>query len=202
MGSGRTDTHALLQSTALALFKERGYDGVTAMEIACAAGVTERTFFRHFASKDEILLAGHEERLALLDRVLGSRPPDEPVLDSLRVAVGDVAVDFMEAPQDFWLRMRLVSDTPSLAWRNAKMQADWERAFASFLRPRLGSPDGHLRARLMAACAVAALRAALEDWLERGGSTDVDLRELCDRALLMAAGPDLGWSEPAVVTPT
>ena len=189
------DTHEVLQSTALELFLQRGYDGVTAAQISEAAGVTERTFFRHFPSKDEILLGGHEERLALLDRVLSDRPGDEPVLESLRAAVGEVVTDFGDATADLRARMEIISRTPSLAWRSAKMQSDWEQVLAEFVRSRLDGSDAALKARLIAACAVAAIRVSLEAWLERGGMTDIDLRELCDEALLLAAdGSNLGWA--------
>ena len=194
-GSPRTDTRAQLQVTALALFRDRGYDGVTAMEIATAAGVSERTFFRHFASKDETLLGGHAERLARLDAALRARPPTESPIDSLRAAVAIVAADFQHAPEDLWFQLDLIARTPSLGWRHSQMQGDWERTIARFLRRRLRPPDEALRARLMAACAVAALRVALDDWHEEGGG-DIDIAAVSDRALVLAANAsDLGWRD-------
>jgi AcrR family transcriptional regulator len=82
------EVHRCLQQTALELFRERGYDQTTAAEIAARAGVTERTFFRHFADKREVLFGRSDDlRAVLVEKIL--QAPD--VAEPLRVVTGVLA---------------------------------------------------------------------------------------------------------------
>src|SRR5579863_847171 len=91
MGRWEPNSRGRLQEAALILFAERGYDQTTAAEIAARAGVTERTFFRHFRDKKEVLFAGEAEfREGLTDAVFSAPPalaPLEALLWAMR-AVG------------------------------------------------------------------------------------------------------------------
>src|SRR5437773_11582051 len=84
-------TAAELEAAALRLFGERGFDAVTVDDIAAEADVCRRTFFRYFASKEDVLLSDHPRRLAELRQGLAARPPEEPVLTALRHTLLELA---------------------------------------------------------------------------------------------------------------
>lgn len=80
-------TREALVDSAFRLFQKKGYDATTVEEIADAVDVSARTFFRYFASKEDVVLTYQEEQFAAMVDALAARPADEPVLTSLRNAV-------------------------------------------------------------------------------------------------------------------
>ena len=107
-------TKADLERAAMRLFAERGFDAVTVDDIAAAVDVSARTFFRHFGSKDDVLMSFHRERLDRLRKQLASRPGDESPLVAVRQAMVAMAEDYEADKEDLFLRTRLMADTPSL----------------------------------------------------------------------------------------
>src|SRR5665213_4461042 len=100
MGRWQPDSRGRLQEAALALYSERGFDQTTAAQIAARAGLTERTFFRHFADKREVLFAGSallQERIVA--GVAGAPPTDGP-LDAVGGGLGAAAVMLGEFRRD------------------------------------------------------------------------------------------------------
>ena len=89
----RAQTRERLQQAALELFHRDGFDATSVAEIAAAAGVTERTFFRHFPSKEAVLFQDYESRLEWFSAALAVRPLDEPILASVAVAVNSFPDD-------------------------------------------------------------------------------------------------------------
>ena len=89
-------TRREIAAATLRLASERGLDHVTVEQIAAAAEVAPRTFFRYFDSKEDALLADHSERLALLRETLRARPADEGPLTAVRAAILEVVGDFEE----------------------------------------------------------------------------------------------------------
>lgn len=81
MGRWAPGARERLRDAAMELFAERGFDAVTVSEIAARAGVTERTFFRHFADKREVLFAGQEELAASFTEAIAGAPADAALLD-------------------------------------------------------------------------------------------------------------------------
>src|SRR5262245_29751783 len=79
-----------LERHALRLFAKRGFADVTVDDIASAAHISVRTFYRYFPSKDEVLQVQIEQRSAALRAALATRPPDEPPLQSVRIALAAV----------------------------------------------------------------------------------------------------------------
>jgi AcrR family transcriptional regulator len=167
-------TAAELEAAAYRLFGERGFDNVTVDDIAVEADVSRRTFFRYFASKEDVLLADHFVQLARLREAMASRPDDEPIVTALRNSVLSLTTDFEERKEKVVIRARLMRDTPSLQARSLVHQQLWENAMQEMVADRLGvDPVKDLRPGVVAAAALAAMRVAFTIWLSAGCKGDV-----------------------------
>src|ERR671927_90907 len=92
----RKRTAADLEEAALRLFSAKGFDAVTIDDIAAAADVSRRTFFRYFASKEDVILSDPPRRLDELQVALDRRPADEPAMTALRQAILSLAGSYEE----------------------------------------------------------------------------------------------------------
>ena len=170
----RQRTTADLEEAALALFGERGFDAVTIDDIAAAADVSRRTFFRYFASKEDVILSDHPKRLDELQAALDRRPGDEPALTALRNAILSLAGTYQEDREHMLRRFRLVTTTPSLEARSLCLQRNWETAVTEMLAARMGvDPATDLRPGVVASTTMAAMRIATANWLAADGQGDV-----------------------------
>jgi AcrR family transcriptional regulator len=163
-----------LEAAALRLFGERGFDSVTVDDIAAEADVSRRTFFRYFASKEDVLLADHFVQLARLRAAMDARPPDETILTALRNAILSMTEDFEDRKEMVILRGRIMRGTPSLQARSLVHQRAWEEAMQEMVAGRLGvDPAVDLRPGVVAATALAAMRVAFGNWLSAGAQGDL-----------------------------
>ena len=92
----KLETRLALARAAMRLFEERGYAETTVDEIAAAANVSRRTFFRYFASKDEVFIVDPQGKLAALHVALADGPPDEPTIAALRRGMVALASAYFE----------------------------------------------------------------------------------------------------------
>lgn len=185
MGGARTrpgnGTRQRLQRTALELFSSHGFDAVRVADITEACGVSERTFFRHFATKEDVLLADHGTRLSRLEQALAHRPAGESASASIVAAVTEVAAEYVSA--DLVVQSQLLEETPSLRARSMELQTEWERVIAAAITDRVGD---ELEAAALGASAVACLRVAVRHW--RAANHAVDLPDIVRRALGVVQG--------------
>ena len=157
------DVRTRLQHAALALFRERGYDRTTAAEIAARAGVTERTFFRHFPDKREILFEGEAILREALTASIIDAPDDLGPLDMLFRSFRSVR-QLLENNRPFSKpRHDVISATPALQERELAKLAALAEALASALKAR-GVAD--LQAILAARAGMAAFAYATIAWIE------------------------------------
>lgn len=170
---------------ALDLFVARGFDAVTVDDIAASAGISRRTFFRYFETKEDALLPADASRLQRLEQALRERPAAEGAFDAVRGAVLELAHDYETGSTEFLQQARLVLATPSVHARSLGHQADWEEVIRAFAAQRAGRPETSLLPQLLAAGCMAALRSALTTWLHDDGRTDL-------MALVTAALDGLG----------
>lgn len=177
----KAQTRDALVAAALGLFAERGYDATTIEDIADAADVSPRTFFRYFASKDDVLFSGFPDATTEFLELLDARPTDEPVISSLRHAALELSHRELDDVDATRLILSLVTDTKSLADTYLGLLGSIEAMVVEWAARRLGTSTSDLRPRLLAAAAMAARRAAVDTWLR--GDTDADLQELLAEAL-------------------
>ncbi|MGD9796898.1 MAG: TetR/AcrR family transcriptional regulator [Acidimicrobiia bacterium] len=180
----RRATTLRLEEVALELFAEHGYDNVTTAQIAAAAEVSHRTFFRHFpGGKEDLLLVEHRESLAEVAKELLARPPHEDILTAVRMSVSRIAHTFERADDvDRALKRRKVlADTPALRGRALAEQIGGQDALIHLVAVRMSvDPDRDLRPRLIVATYLAAIQVALLAWV-MGSEEPID--SLCSRAL-------------------
>jgi AcrR family transcriptional regulator len=169
--------HALAHA-ALQLFDVHGVDATTVEEIADAVGVSARTFHRYFTSKEDVLFADWAERRARFAQFLVSRPADEPLLDTLRAAVHDLAAGIYGDADDERRRMRLILGSFTLRARSLQHGDSLSLVVAEHAALRLGSAPGDPLPRLLASVTLAALRTARERWLD---DPNLDYRDEIDR---------------------
>jgi AcrR family transcriptional regulator len=178
-------TRDALVRAAVELFTSQGYDRTTVDEIAAAVDVSQRTFFRYFAGKDEAALALHDLSVAHFLRALHSRPPHEPPLEALRRAVLDGWDRISEAiedvvPVDLYLRMyRLVESTPVLLAAHLRRSAETEEEIARLIARREGlDVDADPRPRVAVALFGGVLRVTERQWSARGDLSLDAMRDL------------------------
>jgi AcrR family transcriptional regulator len=151
-----------LQEAALALYREHGYDAITAAEIAAAAGVTERTFFRHFPDKREVLFGGQDTMRAAVARAVAEVPDGPEPLDVLAKAFRAL-LPHLEANRPFaGPRSEIIATNPGLRERELAKIASLQEAAAEALAAR-GIPAR--QAVLAAHVGVAVLGQTLQDWM-------------------------------------
>jgi AcrR family transcriptional regulator len=163
-----------LHEAALALAAERGADRVTIEDIADAAGVSRRTFSNYFGSKEEALLYRDQVRLRMLLDLIRARPARESAWTALTNGAFDLYARVGERDPGWLAETRLVRTHPSLAGYQVAAYHALERDLAEHIATRLpepttgvSDPDRGMRARLMAAAYLSALRIALRSWLDR-----------------------------------
>jgi AcrR family transcriptional regulator len=169
-----------LSDAALQLFAEQGYAATTVDDVAAAAGVTQRTFFRHFRDKEEVVFADDDRLLeVLLDGVRGARSDD--AADALRSALHAIAEELEPLQEPLRLRAGIIATDVALTGRELTKQTRWKDAVADALRGQGYDPA---RADLLAHVGFAVFRHAQEGWLAEdtgpglGARVDLALAEL------------------------
>ncbi len=162
MSRWEPDARGRLERAALELYAERGFDQTTVAEIAKRAGLTERTFFRHFADKREILFAGTGMLQDHIVRAVAGAPADAAPIDAVAAAVVAVGELLQERRPQARKRQAVIDAHPELRERELIKLATLAAALTGALRER-GVPD--LAARLAAEAGIAAFRVAFDRWI-------------------------------------
>jgi AcrR family transcriptional regulator len=173
MGRWEPDSRGRLHEAALALYSERGFDQTTAAQIAERAGVTERTFFRHFADKREVLFGG---AAILKEQILAgvvSAPSSDDPFDALSCGLDAAAAMLGESRRDLALqRQAVITANPELRERELTKLADYATAIAAALGQRgVAEPQ----ATMVAEAGMTVLRVALTQWASGNDGRDLDV---------------------------
>lgn len=179
-GRRRATSREELERAAFSLFAARGFEATTVDEIAAAAGIGRRTFFRYFASKNDIPWGAFEQELERMRARLRACPPQVPLMDAIREAL----VDFNRV-EDAQLplhrrRMELILRVPALFAHSALRFTAWREVIAEFAAARTGQRPGQLAPQAIAHAVLGVCVAAYEHWLD---DPDADLSALLDGAM-------------------
>jgi AcrR family transcriptional regulator len=173
-----------LADAALKLLTYQGFEETTIDQMVAAAGVSQRTFFRYFGSKEDVVVHSLADTGAQLCAALTARPAGEPPAVALRAAVSVFIALCREHPEKALRLTRVVLDTPSLLGRYLERQAQWRRDIATELGRRLGlDPARDLRPELAAGVALTAFDTVLRRWVASDGAEDLDV--LTDEAFAL-----------------
>jgi AcrR family transcriptional regulator len=181
--SSRTErTREALRHAALARFLRQGVEATTVAEIAADAGVTERTFYRHYPSKHRILFADYDARLDWFRRALSVRPPAESIACSVRIAVESFPYDDV-LQQIAQLRSKQL-ERELVQAHIRSLQADLASEIERHTTARTAATgDDAFLISVAAQCISAVMFAALEAWLASGHLNNDELSRLVDLGL-------------------
>lgn len=175
-------SEAELSHLALELFAERGFGATTIDDIAAAAGIGRRTFFRYFPSKNDLPWGEFERELEGMRQMLAETPDDVPLMEAIRLAV----IEFNRLPPSeipyHRRRMELILTVPSLMAHSSLRYRSWRQVVAEFVARRLGVPEDSMQPQAIAWSVLGIAISAYELWL---ADEDADLSELLDCSLRM-----------------
>lgn len=161
MSRWEPNTRARLAAAALELYAERGFEQTTVAEIAGRTGLTERTFFRHFADKREVLFGGAEVLLEALATTVADAPADAAPL-AIVVAALESAGSYIRDREHSRRRQAVIDANPELQERELIKMATWAAALVAALRER---GVDVVVANLAAEAGVAIFKVAFGRWL-------------------------------------
>ncbi|MEX2373758.1 MAG: TetR family transcriptional regulator [Dehalococcoidia bacterium] len=153
-----------IAEAALQLFLERGFVETTIDDIALAAGISRRTFFRYFATKDDTVLEYIAQTGGRFIERYMVRPDGEPTLAAVQAAVREVLEEVGSETERARALGRLIRETPSLRARHLTIHQQWELDLADAISHRRGAPADDLKSRLLAALAVVAVDVGSYRW--------------------------------------
>lgn len=169
-----------LAAAAMELFATKGYEETTVDEIAAAAGVARRTFFRHFRAKEEAIFPDHDDTLERARAVLDAAPAHEHPLDTVCRGIKEVMRMYAASPAGSVERYKLTREVPALREREIASVARYERLFTRYLLGHFDESAHHdgdndpLLAEVAASAVVTAHNHVLRRWLRGGGVGDVE----------------------------
>ena len=180
LGRRPSTSRAQLEQVAFALFARRGFDDTAVDDIAAAAGIARRTFFRYYASKTDLVWGEFDAELDRFRAWFAAVPAGDPVLQAVRRAV----VDFNVLPGDQVAahreRMSLILGVPTLFASSTLRFVQWREVIAGFVASRTGGSASDLLPVTVGHAALGATLAAYEQWLRHD---DARLDQLLDAAL-------------------
>ncbi len=157
-------TRHALANAAVDLFTQRGYDAVTMADVAESAGVSRRTAFRYFASKDDLLMEYPLSWLPLFDEAV-ERHGDLPLPDRLRAASHAIAAHIEVDPEPVKRAMAIALSQPALAARYAAVARQWiDRIATEIAGEPPESPEEAVRTRVLASAVMGMIDTTLELW--------------------------------------
>lgn len=195
MGRPRVTSRAALERLAFELFARQGFDETTVDDIAAAAGIGRRTFFRYFGSKNDLVWGDFEHELARLRVLLDEADPDTPMMEAVRDAV--VAFNSFDAGDVPWhrQRMELILRVPTLQADATLRYASWREIITAFVAARVGLAPTEMLPVLAGHTVLAASISAYEYWLsveaaeDLAGLLDTALRRVADGLAASDPGP-------------
>ena len=169
----RRSTREALRRVALAQFASKGFANATVTEIAEEAGVTERTFFRHFPTKEAVLFADYETHVEWLAQALAQRPATESLFDAVLAGVRSFPHDLEVVRQAAIARSTLIS-AERTAGHLRVVQSSFAEVLTEFVKTRYPAvPEIDLVSQVAGAALAAALVVAVEKWGHDGCADDL-----------------------------
>lgn len=180
VGRPEVTTHAEIEQVAFRLFRRHGFDGTTLDAIAIKVGVSRRTLFRYFSSKNDIPWGQFDRTLEGFRAILDSMPEDLPLHEAVHRGV----VAFNEFPANarptHRERMQLLLETPALRAHSMLRYAEWRAVIAEFVALRRGLAASDLLPQVVSQVSLALALAAYDEWLRDPASS---LPTLLDAAM-------------------
>ncbi|MFJ6701243.1 MULTISPECIES: TetR family transcriptional regulator [unclassified Streptomyces] len=156
---------------ALVLFDAKGFDETTVEDIAAAAGISSRSFFRYFPTKEDAVIVDPAGPGLLVRDALAARPADEVPWQAMRAALQPI-VDIADADPERTLRaMRVIIATASLRARNLEKHIVWAEMITPVMAARLAAPrGGDVPAQAVIVAALSCLDVAFAGWIADDGA--------------------------------
>ncbi|MGR6920159.1 TetR/AcrR family transcriptional regulator [[Actinomadura] parvosata] len=190
----RAQTRRMIQGHAVRLFAERGYDATTVNDVAEAAGVSPMTVYRHFPTKEDLVLV--DQRGELVAARIAASPAEQLLARRIGDALVDTAATLTgdDDGRAFLLtRLRLMVSTPALRARHLDNQYALQQAIIDALGADATDPEAAFRAEAAAGACLSALHTALVRWAEDDGRGE--LPGLVTKALTAVFGEDVFGGE-------
>ncbi|MFD7080135.1 TetR/AcrR family transcriptional regulator [Streptomyces sp. NPDC002181] len=179
---------ASIFDTAMRLFAEQGYEATTIAQIAKEAGISQRSLFRYFGTKEDIVCGEQEELGELLRSTVEAQPAGATAWEALRAGF-EVLMEAHGDPGQLLEITTLIFDTPPLRARYTQKRLRWQELVQPAVTARMPAGEGpvpQVRAAAVTATVFACVDAATEAWVRSGGSAD--LATLYDEALAAVRG--------------
>ncbi|MFJ8806354.1 TetR family transcriptional regulator [Streptomyces sp. NPDC102490] len=164
----RRAVRAELADVAIGLFVRQGFDDTTVEDIARAAGMTKRSFFRYFPTKEDVVFDGIDLTGEKVVADIAARPAEEDPWDSLRQVLRAWQEE-IHAGEQVLATLRLIEATPALVGRLHQRRAEWRRRVSDALRNRPGAGIDAYTADLLTNAATAVLDAVSSQWVRSNG---------------------------------
>lgn len=192
VGLGRppVTSRAELEQISLAMFADRGFDVTSVDEIAAAAGIGRRTFFRYFKSKNDVVWGDFDSQLERFDQWFRECRPELPIVAAVRAGVVHFNTFDEAATISLKVRMGIILSSPALQAYSTLRYGAWRAVIVRFAAGRLALTEQDLVPRTIGHLALGAALSAYEQWLVADGA---DLIALLDRSLALLGTPDHGF---------
>ena len=168
----RTRTRLMIQTEAMRLFERHGYEQTTVEQIAEAAAISPRTFFRYFPTKEDVVLWDEYDPLAV--EIFASRPAHESLADALRAVIRETVTGLYRQDRKRLLaRVRLTSTVPELRARMLDERTHGVELMLPALTEARGRQPDELQVRVVGSAMLGAVSIALDHWQESDGKRDL-----------------------------